>query len=108
MLAVTNQLLLQTTKPREFIDITPQVIAFRRLFRYTERLCSTVYSKHTTGAIKVTGNEPLDLYRTWRTTGEVCPPGHNEYRHNDFKATHRQYDRKRTPSMVTPIASTSS
>ena len=46
MLAVTNRLLLQTTKSCEFIDITPQVVAFVCLFCYTERLCSGVFQAH--------------------------------------------------------------
>ena len=83
MLAVTNRLLLQTTKPREFIDITPQVAAFVASSAI-QNGCVVVYSKHTTGAIKVTENEPL-LIQDMEDLLEKVAPRHNEYRHNDFK-----------------------
>ena len=46
MPTVTNRLLLQTTKPREFIDITHSSRRLRRLLSYTERLRSGVFQAH--------------------------------------------------------------
>ena len=84
MPAVTNRLLLQTTRSREFIDITPQVAAFVASSAI-QNGCVVVYSKHTTCAIKVTENEPL-LIQDMEELLEKVAPRHNEYRHNDFKA----------------------
>ena len=83
MPAVTNQLLLQTTKSREFIDITPQVVDFVASSAI-QNGCVVVYSKHTTAAIKVTENEPL-LIQDMEELLERVAPRDNEYRHNDFK-----------------------
>ena len=82
MQGVTHRLLLQTTKPREFMDITPQVAAFVASSAI-QNGCVVVYSKHTTGAIKVTENEPL-LIQDMEELLEMVAPQHNEYRHNDF------------------------
>ena len=82
MPAVANRLLLQTTKPREFIDITPQVVAFVASSAI-QNGCVVVYSRHTTGAIKVTENEPL-LIQDMEELLERVAPRDNEYRHNDF------------------------
>ena len=101
MPAVTNRLLLQTTRSREFIDITPQVAALVAASAIKNG-CVVVYSKHTTGAIKITENEPL-LIRDMEELLEKVAPRHNEYRHNDFKDTHRQYDRERTPQWSRPL-----
>ena len=83
MPAVTNRLFLQTTRSREFIDITPQVAALVAASAIKNG-CVVVYSKHTTGAIKITENEPL-LIRDMEELLEKVAPRHNEYRHNDFK-----------------------
>ena len=83
MPAVTNRLFLQTTRSREFIDITPQVAALVAASAIKNG-CVVVYSKHTTGTIKITENEPL-LIRDMDELLEKVAPRHNEYRHNDFK-----------------------
>ena len=83
MPAVTNRLFLQTTRSREFIDITPQVAALVAASAIKNG-CVVVYSKHTTGTIKITENEPL-LIRDMEELLEKVAPRHNEYRHNDFK-----------------------
>ena len=101
MLAVTNQLLLQTTKPREFIDITPQVVAFVASSAI-QNGCVVVYSKHTTGAIKVTENEPL-LIQDMEDLLEKVAPRHNEYRHNDFKVRTVNMTEERTPQWSRPL-----
>ena len=82
MPAASNRLLLQTTKPREFIDITPQVAAFVGSSAVRNG-CVVVYSRHTTAAIKVTENEPL-LIQDMEELLERIAPQHSEYRHNDF------------------------
>lgn len=82
MPAVTNRLHLQTTKAREFIDITPQVVALVASYAIKNG-CVVVYSRHTTGAIKVTENEPL-LIQDMEELLERIAPQNNEYRHNDF------------------------
>ena len=83
MPTVTNRLLLQTTRSREFIDITSKVAALVAASAI-QNGCVVVYSKHTTGAIKITENEPL-LIRDMEDLLEKVAPRHNEYRHNDFK-----------------------
>ncbi len=83
MPAVTNRLLLQTTKPREFIDITPQVVDLVASSAVNNG-CVVVYSKHTTAAIKVSENEPLLIQDMEELLEKFAPP-HKEYRHNDFK-----------------------
>ncbi len=83
MLTVTNRLLLQTTKPREFINITPQVVALVASSAVLNG-CVVVYSRHTTAAIKVTENEPL-LIQDMEELLEKVAPRDSEYRHNDFK-----------------------
>ena len=82
MPAVTNRLLLQTTKPREFIDITSQVADFVASSA-VKNGCVVVYSRHTTAAIKVTENEPLLIQDMEELLDKVAPRD-NEYRHNDF------------------------
>ena len=83
MPTVTNRLLLQTTKPREFIDITPQVVDLVASSTVKNGFV-VVYSRHTTAAIKVTENEPL-LIQDMEELLERVAPWHNEYRHNDFE-----------------------
>jgi len=71
-----------TTTAPEFIDITDDVqriveesgVAFGQV---------TVFSTHTTAAIKLNENEPLLLQDMARVLGQVAPL-HAEYEHNDF------------------------
>ncbi|PZC48616.1 MAG: thiamine phosphate synthase YjbQ, UPF0047 family [Chloroflexi bacterium] len=83
MLAVTNQLIVETNKPFEFIDITSQVVDFVTGSTITNG-CVVIYSKHTTGAIKVNENEPL-LIEDMETFLQKLAPKESRYRHNDFK-----------------------
>ena len=73
---------VETGEAPEFIDITDEV----------QRIVSesgvstgqvTVYSTHTTAAIKVNEHEPLLLQDMARIIQEAAP-SHGEYEHNDF------------------------
>jgi len=75
-------LVTETTSAPEFIDITEDV----------ERIVAdsgagsgqaTVFSGHTTAAIKVNENEPLLLQDLARIISQIAPV-HGEYEHNDF------------------------
>ena len=83
MLAVTNHLVLETTKPFEFVDITDQVVDFVSASAISNG-CVVIFSKHTTGAIKVNENEPL-LIEDMEVFLQKLAPKENYYRHNDFK-----------------------
>jgi len=66
----------------EFIDITDEV---QRVVGASGALFgqATVFSGHTTAAIKVNENEPLLLQDMARIVQQVAPV-HEEYEHNDF------------------------
>ncbi len=66
----------------EFIDITDDVerIVAESGVRFGQ---VTVYSTHTTAAIKVNENEPLLLQDMARIIQEIAPL-HADYEHNDF------------------------
>ncbi len=75
-------LLLTTNSAPEFIDITDDVkrIVAEAGTRFGQ---VTVYSTHTTAAIKVNEHEPLLLQDMARILSEIAPQ-HAEYEHNDF------------------------
>ena len=82
MLALTNLLVLETTRAPEFIDITRQVEEFVRGTRIQNGFV-VVFSKHTTAAIKINENEPLLIADMERFLDVLASPnGH--YQHNDF------------------------
>ncbi len=82
MLALTNLLVLETTRAPEFVDITRQVEEFVRGTRIQNGFV-VVFSKHTTAAIKINENEPLLIADMERFLGVLASPnGH--YQHNDF------------------------
>ena len=82
MLALTNLLMLETTRAPEFVDITQQVEEFVRGTRIQNGFV-VVFSKHTTAAIKINENEPLLVADMERFLGVLASPnGH--YQHNDF------------------------
>jgi secondary thiamine-phosphate synthase enzyme len=72
-----------TTTAPEFIDITEDVqrvvqdsgVAFGQV---------TVFSNHTTAAVKINENEPLLLQDMARILEQIAPRG-GEYDHNDFE-----------------------
>ena len=82
MLALTNRLVIETTRAPEFVDITPQVVEFVRCARIRNG-CVVVYSKHTTAAIKINENEPLLLQDMERFL-ERLSSRNGHYQHNDF------------------------
>jgi secondary thiamine-phosphate synthase enzyme len=71
-----------TTAAPEFIDITDEVqrIVAESGARYGQ---ATVFSCHTTAAIRVNENEPLLLQDMARVLHEIAPL-HADYEHNDF------------------------
>ena len=75
-------LLFTTSSAPEFIDITDDVqrIVAEAGTRFGQ---VTVYSTHTTAAIKVNEREPLLLEDMARIISELAPQ-HGDYGHNDF------------------------
>jgi secondary thiamine-phosphate synthase enzyme len=75
-------LMTETTTAPEFIDITDDVAA---IVADSEAWCGqvTVFSGHTTAAIKVNEHEPLLLGDLARVISDLAPQ-HAEYDHNDF------------------------
>ncbi len=75
-------LVLETSSAPEFIDVTDDVqrIVAESGVRFGQ---VTVYSTHTTAAIKVNENEPLLLQDMARILHQIAPL-HAEYEHNDF------------------------
>jgi secondary thiamine-phosphate synthase enzyme len=80
--AYCEALFTTTSTAPEFIDITDEVqsivAASGALFGQ-----ATVFSGHTTAAIRVNENEPLLLQDMARLLHQVAPV-HGEYEHNDF------------------------
>ena len=75
-------LVLETSSAPEFIDVTEDVqrIVAESGVRFGQ---VTVYSTHTTAAIKVNENDPLLLQDMVRILHQIAPL-HAEYEHNDF------------------------
>lgn len=79
---ICEALTTDTTTAPEFIDISDEVqrivnesgIAFGQV---------TIFSTHTTAAIRVNENEPLLLQDMARVLNEIAPH-HGDYEHNDF------------------------
>jgi secondary thiamine-phosphate synthase enzyme len=82
MLAVTNRIILETTKAPQFIDITQEVTEFVASSGFSNG-CVVVYSKHTTAAIKINENEPLLMKDMERFLGRIAS-SEDYYHHNDF------------------------
>ena len=77
---VTSRLFLQTTHPREFIDITKEVERRITASGLTDGL-ALIASSHTTAAIAVNEHEPELLKDLDRMLAEIAPDdGH--YSHN--------------------------
>jgi secondary thiamine-phosphate synthase enzyme len=72
----------ESSSAPEFIDITEDVV--RVVAASGVRFGQvTIYSQHTTAAIKINENEPLLLSDLARTLREFAPPN-AYYEHNDF------------------------
>ena len=80
--ALISRILLETTRAPEFIDITEQVTNYVRDTGVRDGLVS-VYSKHTTAAIKINENEPLLLTDMESFLKKIAPVD-QYYAHNDF------------------------
>ena len=81
-IAQCEALIIGTTEAPEFIDITDDVA---RIVNESGAAFGqvTVFSSHTTAAIRVNENEPLLLQDMARIVQQVAPV-HGEYEHNDF------------------------
>ena len=82
MLALTNRMMVETTRSPQFIDITPKVERFVRDSRI-QNGCVVIYSKHTTAAIRINENEPLLLQDMERFLDGIASRN-GYYQHNDF------------------------
>ena len=71
-----------TVAPRQFIDITADVEGVVALSGIAEGWV-TVFSRHTTAAIKINEHEPELLKDLARLLASVAPED-DDYRHNDF------------------------
>ena len=80
--ALTSRIVVETTCAPEFIDITERVLEHVRSSGVKDGLVS-VYSRHTTAAIKINEHEPLLLEDMSDFLRRLAPPG-AYYRHNDF------------------------
>ena len=74
---------LDSVKAPEFIDITDRVISAVREANITMG-AATVYSRHTTAAIKINEWEPL-LLEDLEHLLEHIAPKNGTYRHDDFE-----------------------
>jgi len=82
MKCATYVLHLETVKAPEFIDITELVTSASKNAGVNAGLVS-VYSLHTTAAIKINESEPLLLEDMVRFLEHIAPKA-AEYHHNDF------------------------
>lgn len=82
MLALIHRLQLETTSSPQFLDITQEVQEFVRDSRI-QNGCVVIYSKHTTGAIRVNENEPL-LIQDLEEFLERIASRDGYYHHNDL------------------------
>lgn len=82
MNALVSRLLLTSTRAPEFIDITHHVVNHVREAGVRDGMVS-IYSKHTTAAIKINENEPLLLSDMENFLKRIAPVDHY-YAHNDF------------------------
>jgi len=73
---------VETSTAPEFVDITEQVMSVVAAsgVRFGQ---ATVYSTHTTAAVKINENEPLLLQDMARAI-EYASPCNGDYHHNDF------------------------
>jgi secondary thiamine-phosphate synthase enzyme len=82
-LSTVRRLVLETTEPIQFLDITDQVADLVRATGLREGIV-TVFSRHTTAAVRIQEDEPLLIEDLRDFLARSAPPsGH--YRHNDFR-----------------------
>ena len=82
MNAIVTRILRETTRAPEFIDITGEVVSCVRGSSARDGLVS-IYTKHTTAAIKINENEPLLLHDMEAFLVRLAPRS-AYYGHNDF------------------------
>lgn len=81
--AALRRLVVGTTEPIEFLDITEQVAEIVRASGVSEGVV-TVFSRHTTASVRVQEDEPLLLEDLTAFLKRSADPGVH-YRHNDFR-----------------------
>jgi secondary thiamine-phosphate synthase enzyme len=82
MRACTTTITFETTQSPEFVDITDRVTDLIRESGIQVGF-AVVFSRHTTGAIKINELEPL-LLQDMADFLERMSPRNAQYRHNDF------------------------
>jgi secondary thiamine-phosphate synthase enzyme len=82
MRACTFTLNFTTSRAPEFVDITDRVTGFLQESGVQNGM-ALVFSRHTTGAIKINEQEPL-LLQDMEELLERLAPRKGNYRHNDF------------------------
>jgi secondary thiamine-phosphate synthase enzyme len=78
-----RRLVLETHEPIQFVDLTDQVADIIRAARLRDGIV-TVYSRHTTAAVRIQEDEPL-LIEDLRAFLERSAPPLDHYQHNDFR-----------------------
>jgi secondary thiamine-phosphate synthase enzyme len=78
-----RRLVLKTSEPIQFLDITQQVVDVVRAAGLSAGVV-TVFSRHTTAAVCIQEDEPLLLEDLRQFLGRVAP-AQAHYRHNDFR-----------------------
>lgn len=79
----TKKIKIKTARGPQFIDITDQVKDFVLDCGVKNGLV-TVYSQHTTAAIKINENEPLLIEDMEKNLAKIAPSD-GQYHHNDFE-----------------------
>lgn len=81
--SAVRRLVVQTDSGVQFLDITDDVAEAVRSAGLTNGIV-TVYSRHTTAAVRIQEDEPL-LLEDLRDFLARCAPCDHPYRHNDFR-----------------------
>ena len=82
MRASTSTITFETVRAPEFVDITDSVCDIIRQSGIQIGI-AMVFSRHTTGAIKINESEPL-LIKDMEEFLDRVAPRNGDYRHNDF------------------------
>jgi secondary thiamine-phosphate synthase enzyme len=81
--SLLRRLVLETHEPIQFLDITDQVADFVRSAGVREGIV-TIFSRHTTAAVRIQEHEPL-LLEDLRAFLQRNAPAQAHYQHNDFR-----------------------
>ena len=82
-IALVSRISIATRDPIEFVDITEQVADLVSAGNLRDGVV-TVFSRHTTVAVRVQEDEPLLVQDLQRLLRDLAPPTAH-YRHNDFR-----------------------